>query len=449
MFSFGDARYLGSAGRDQLGSAVVAMAVAPQAKGYWLATRAGAVLRFGAVPLGPAKLAAPLGSAVAAMAATPDAKGYWLVTAKGKVLAVGDAHNYGSMTGALKAAIVGIAPTASGKGYWLAARDGAVFAFGDAHQAVAGHQAAPKAQAPVSAIALSFNTGNPKARTAHATSTTTTATTAAGRTAAATGAAATTGAPTVPATTTAHQRDQHGGADHDHGPHPRPLQRRPRAAGGNCTNPVWSTSEATGTENLDPNGGEYWWADNDAWSGSAGPQTLYVSNQSSWYTVSDQTNNQGQVETYPNTEYDVGGRSNGVSTKPISAYNSITSTFSEDFPSRGFVGCRLRPVVEQLGTEIMIWNQWTGTQLYWPSDKSITVDLDGVPYWFQNNGGELMFFRQTMVQYGSVDILAAFNWLAANGYVKSSDVPTSSSTASRSAPPAAPRRSPLPASRST
>ena len=214
------------------------------------------------------------------MAATPDAKGYWLVTAKGKVLAVGDAHNYGSMTGALKAAIVGIAPTASGKGYWLAARDGAVFAFGDAHQAVAGHQAAPKAQGPVSAIALSFNTGNPKARTAHATSTNT--------------------AP----------------------------------AGENCTKPVWSTSDAHGTEPFDPNGGEYWWMDNDAWSGSAGPQSLHVCNQSSWYAVSDQTNQQGQVETYPNTEYDVGGRAHGVATKPISAYNSITSTFSEEFPPR-------------------------------------------------------------------------------------------------------------------
>ena len=251
-------------------------------------------------------------------------------------MAVGDAHNYGSMTGALKAAIVGIAPTASGKGYWLAARDGAVFAFGDAHQAVAGHQAAPKAQGPVSAIALSFNTGNPKARTAHATSTTTTAITAAGTAAATgaavgTGAAATPGAPTVPATSTAHSATSMG-APTTTTAAPTTTTAAAGAAGGNCTNPSWSTSEATGTENLDPNGGEYWWADNDAWSGSAGPQTLYVCNQSSWYAVSDQTNNQGQVETYPNTEYDVGGRSNGVSTKPISAYNSITSTFSEDFP---------------------------------------------------------------------------------------------------------------------
>ena len=48
--------------------------------------------------------------------------------------------------------------------------------------------------------------------------------------------------------------------------------------------------------------------DNDAWNGGAGPQTLYICNQSSWYAVSDQPNKQGQVETYPDTEYDVGGR---------------------------------------------------------------------------------------------------------------------------------------------
>ena len=370
VFSFGDAAYLGSAGRAQLGSAVVAMAVAPGAKGYWLATRDGAVLRFGAVPLGPAKTATPLGSAVAAMAATPDAKGYWLVTTKGKVVAFGDAHSYGSMTGALKASIVGIAPTANGKGYWLAARDGAVFAFGDAHQAVAGRPAAPKAQGPVSAIALSFNAGHPRAKTAPVTSTNT-----------------------------------------------APVAE-------DCTKPVWSTSDAHGTEPFDPNGGEYWWMDNDAWSGSAGPQSLYVCNQSSWYAVSDQTNQQGQVETYPNSEYDVGGRAHGAATKPISAYKSITSSFSEDFPSQGSWDAAYDLWLNNWGTEIMIWNQWTGTQLFWPSQKSNTVTLDGVPYWFQNLGGEYIFFRQKMVQSGSVDILAALNWLVAQGTVKSSAVPT-------------------------
>ncbi len=248
MFAFGDARYFGSAGASHLGSAVVGMAVAPAGRGYLLATSKGDVLRFGAVPLGAAKLAAPLGSAVAAMAATPDAKGYWLVTTKGKVVPFGDAHNYGSMTGALKAAIVGIAPTANGKGYWLAARDGAVFAFGDAsppHQAVAG----PQAPGPVSAIALSFNTGNPRAKTAHASPTTATAAAAAGTgTAAGTGAAVGIGAPagdrwcSHTAATQQHPRPR---------PPPRPQRPRPHRRPGELHQPGFSTSDAEGTENID------------------------------------------------------------------------------------------------------------------------------------------------------------------------------------------------------
>ena len=294
------------------------MAVAPGAKGYWLATRAGAVLRFGAVPRASAPAATPLGSAVAAMAATPDAKGYWLVTTKGKVVAFGDAHSYGSMTGSLKASIVGIAPTANGKGYWLAARDGAVFAFGDAHQAGAGRPAAPKAQGPVSAIALSFNAGHPRARTVPVTSTTATVASAAGTgtptatgAAVGIGAAASPGAPAVPATTTARSATTMVTPTTTAGQSTTPATSaggNEVGSPGNCTSPVWSTSDAHGTDNLDPTPApEYWWMDNDAWSGGAGPQTINVCNQQSWNAVSDQTNQQGQVETYPNSEFDVGG----------------------------------------------------------------------------------------------------------------------------------------------
>src|SRR5262249_42842955 len=59
----------------------------------------------------------------------------------------------------------------------------------------------------------------------------------------------------------------------------------PPGGGGNCTQPSWSTNEATGTEALDTTG--TWWVDNDAWSGSHGPQSIYVCNQGSWYAVSD------------------------------------------------------------------------------------------------------------------------------------------------------------------
>ena len=52
------------------------------------------------------------------------------------------------------------------------------------------------------------------------------------------------------------------------------------------------------------------------------------------------------------------------------------------------------------------------------------MTLDGVGYKFYNNGGELMFFRDTQFSAGSVDILAAYNWLVSNGLFNSSDVPT-------------------------
>lgn len=197
-------------------------------------------------------------------------------------------------------------------------------------------------------------------------------------------------------------------------------------ASGTCTDPVYTTNDPEGTDNTDANG--YWWVNNDAWNGGAGPQTLNVCSASSWNAVSTQPNDGGAVETYPDSEYDVGGRSAvmaGVnSTTPISGFSSIISTFSEAYPAAGGWDAAYDLWLNNWGTEIMIWNQWAGAQSYWPGIATITLTLDGVPYKFYDNGGELMFFRQTQVSSGSVDILAAFDWLVANGYIKSTDVPT-------------------------
>jgi hypothetical protein len=193
-------------------------------------------------------------------------------------------------------------------------------------------------------------------------------------------------------------------------------------AGGECTNPVWSTSEAKGADSLDSSG--TWRVDNDAWNAAHGPQTLYVCNQSSWYAVSDQTDAHGQVETYPNTEYDIGGRNNGLPAKTVAQYTLIVSTFSEAFPAAGSWDAAYDLWLNNWGIEIMIWNEWTGTQLYWPPSGAQALTLDGVPYRFYNNRGEFIFFRDTMVKSGSVDILAAMKWLVAQGLVKSTDVPT-------------------------
>jgi hypothetical protein len=211
-------------------------------------------------------------------------------------------------------------------------------------------------------------------------------------------------------------------------------------AGGNCTSPTFSTSDAEGTDNTDPtDGNQYWWVDNDAWDGSAGPQTMNVCNQSSWYATSDQTDNQGQVETYPDTEYDVGGRNASTypSTVPLSAYSSITSTFSEDFPTTGdSFDAAYDLWTDNWTNETMIWNQYGGTQDYWVQcaepgadqndcgDYVGAVTLDGVSYHVLNLGGEIIFVRDVQVSSGSVDILGAYNYEISQGLAKATDAPT-------------------------
>lgn len=204
-------------------------------------------------------------------------------------------------------------------------------------------------------------------------------------------------------------------------PSSRTTTAAPPSGAKKCTKPIWSSSEGTGTISLDSAG--LWWVDNDAWSGSHGPQTIHVCNQSSWYAVSKQPNVQGQVETYPNTEYDIGGRNNGLPTRTIAQYKTISSTFSEAFPSAGSWDAAYDLWLNNWSTEIMIWNEYTGTQLYYQG-MGRPVTLSGVPYHFINLGGELIFIRDTMVKSGSVDLLAAMKWLVTQGLVKSTAVPT-------------------------
>jgi hypothetical protein len=200
----------------------------------------------------------------------------------------------------------------------------------------------------------------------------------------------------------------------------------PKGSGGGgggtaaCTNPTWNTSGAEGTEGIGT--GDIWWVNNDAWSGSHGPQTIYACNQSSWYAVSNQPNNGGQVETYPDTEYDVAGR--GHATETLGQYKSITSTFAEAYPSGGSWDAAYDLWTDNWAHETMIWNQWAGAQSYWATQAKTAVTLDGVPYHFIANGSELIFLRDNQVASGSVNILAAYQWEEANGYAKSSDIPT-------------------------
>ena len=133
VFSYGDAKFFGSAGNIRLNAPVVGMSSPKNLRGYWLAASDGGVFTYGKVgflgSLGNIHLNQP----VVGMAATPDGHGYYLVASDGGVFAFGNARFYGS-TGNLKLnqPVVGMALTSTGHGYYLVAKDGGVFSFGDA-----------------------------------------------------------------------------------------------------------------------------------------------------------------------------------------------------------------------------------------------------------------------------------------------------------------------------
>ena len=86
----------------------------------------------------------------------------------------------------------------------------------------------------------------------------------------------------------------------------------------------------------------------------------------------------------------------------------------------------------------MVWNQYAGSQAFW-FNQGTPVTIAGVQYHFVDNGNcepvrcsgagpdsgdELMFIMVNQEASGSVNLLSIFQWEVANGYAKSTDVPT-------------------------
>jgi hypothetical protein len=112
---------------------VVSIASTPNGGGYWAVRSDGSIATLGdAVNYGSMSGTA-LTAPVSHIVSTPDGKGYWMVAGDGGIFSFGDAGFYGSMGGhQLNAPVVDLAPTADGRGYWLVGTDGGIFAFGDA-----------------------------------------------------------------------------------------------------------------------------------------------------------------------------------------------------------------------------------------------------------------------------------------------------------------------------
>jgi hypothetical protein len=133
VFSFGDARFVGSAGSQSLNKPIVAMTPTPSGLGYWMVSSDGGLFAFGDAPFVGSAGSVPLTKPIVSMAATPSGRGYWMVASDGGVFGYGDAKFYGALSKlTLSKPIVSIVASPSGRGYWLLASDGGIFAFGDA-----------------------------------------------------------------------------------------------------------------------------------------------------------------------------------------------------------------------------------------------------------------------------------------------------------------------------
>jgi ligand-binding sensor domain-containing protein len=113
-------------------SPIVALAVTPDAAGYFTVAADGHVSAFGTAKSSGSLLPQRHTTPVVALVVDANERGYWIITAGGGVFAFGHAPNHGHISHSPTSPIVSAAGTADGGGYWLANAAGNVFAFGDA-----------------------------------------------------------------------------------------------------------------------------------------------------------------------------------------------------------------------------------------------------------------------------------------------------------------------------
>ena len=96
IFTFGDAKFFGSAGGYHVTQPIVGMATTPSGNGYWLVARDGGIFAFGDARYFGSGAGKAFGTVVG-MAATPDGGGYWLSNTVGQVFKFGDAPYFGDL----------------------------------------------------------------------------------------------------------------------------------------------------------------------------------------------------------------------------------------------------------------------------------------------------------------------------------------------------------------
>ncbi len=177
-----------------------------------------------------------------------------------------------------------------------------------------------------------------------------------------------------------------------------------------CTNPAWSTTAPLG---IWPSAGYFVF--NNVWDTPADPgrQTIYACSYHSWYVDSDQADDGGAVESYPNVQmnFPQNPAAGGV---PISSFQTITSTFAETSPHVGIYEYAydiwLNGVATAGDNQIMIWVDNYGRVP--AGSKVMTTSIGARTYevWTTSDGSTIALVSTSTFTSGTVDLLQIFNW---------------------------------------
>jgi hypothetical protein len=200
-------------------------------------------------------------------------------------------------------------------------------------------------------------------------------------------------------------------------PSPSPTSASPTSAPGSpgdsaCTKPEFTTSAQFGLWNLSP-----YFVANDMWNADGGnvSQTLSACSFSDWYVTATASGG-GGVLTYPDSHLDV------PNTPKISSLSSVTSSFADTNPNTGTYedayDIWLNGIADpNAGSdELMIWTSNHGQTPGGSPMATVTIGGQSWTAW-KGNGGYMAFVANSNFTAGTLNLLAFFRWVIANGWV--------------------------------
>jgi hypothetical protein len=161
---------------------------------------------------------------------------------------------------------------------------------------------------------------------------------------------------------------------------------------------------------------------NNEWDTAAnpGPQTICGNSASDWQVTSNQRAGNTEVLTYPSVQLNY----NGTHGYPLSKFTSMTSSYTENMNAVSGTDAEAAYDIwiNNLNKEVMIWVDNHGQTP--AGSKVATTTFSGATWnlYETSNKGYMAFVREGNASSGTVDLLAALNYLEGRGDLTASDV---------------------------